>query len=153
MKYTVAHRSGLAAHVESSYRSSAASHIREHVWCPCSVHLTRRCDRVENLKFIGLTQNMDELLGTYRDFQSNCWVNLRIVGQPCGFYRVGESAHTLAARSGASGCAELLTRGATVARALPGRLRAPQRFPPQIGFAWRAGSEPSDSDGLESALL
>jgi hypothetical protein len=22
----------------------------------------------------------------YRDFQSNCWVNLRILGQPCEFY-------------------------------------------------------------------
>ena len=24
--------------------------------------------------------------GPYRDFQSNCWVNLRILGQPCAFY-------------------------------------------------------------------
>ena len=22
----------------------------------------------------------------YRDFQSNCWVNLKILGQPCEFY-------------------------------------------------------------------
>ena len=24
----------------------------------------------------------------YRDFQSNCWVNLRILGQPCEFYLI-----------------------------------------------------------------
>jgi hypothetical protein len=39
-----------------------------------------------NLKFTGLTQNLGQLQGSYRDFQSNCWVNLRILGQPCEFY-------------------------------------------------------------------
>jgi hypothetical protein len=41
-----------------------------------------------NLKFTGLTQNLGQLYGSYRDFQSNCWVNLRILGQPCEFYLV-----------------------------------------------------------------
>ena len=43
-----------------------------------------------NLKLTGLTQNLTQNLGQlegpYRDFQSNCWVNLRILGQPCEFY-------------------------------------------------------------------
>jgi hypothetical protein len=39
-----------------------------------------------NLKFTGLTHNLGQLYGSYRDFQSNCWVNLRILGQPCEFY-------------------------------------------------------------------
>ena len=39
-----------------------------------------------NLKFTGLAQNLGQLEGSYMDFQSNCWVNLRIWGQPCEFY-------------------------------------------------------------------
>jgi hypothetical protein len=39
-----------------------------------------------NLTSTGLAQNLDPLLGSYRDFQSNFWVNLRILGQPCEFY-------------------------------------------------------------------
>jgi hypothetical protein len=39
-----------------------------------------------NLKFTGLNQNLDQFQGSYRDFQSNCWVNLRILGQPCEIY-------------------------------------------------------------------
>jgi hypothetical protein len=42
--------------------------------------------RPRNLRFTGLTQNLGQIEGSYRDFQSNCWVNLRILGQPCGFY-------------------------------------------------------------------
>ena len=42
--------------------------------------------RGSNLKFTGLTQNLGQLYGSYRDFQSNCWVNLRILGQPCEFH-------------------------------------------------------------------
>ena len=38
------------------------------------------------MKFTGLTHNLGQLYGSYRDFQSNCWVNLRILGQPCEFY-------------------------------------------------------------------
>jgi hypothetical protein len=41
---------------------------------------------VENLTFTGLTQNLGQLWGSYRDFQLNYWVNLRISGQPCEFY-------------------------------------------------------------------
>ena len=46
--------------------------------------------RGQDLKFTGLTQNnygptLTPLL-KYRDFQSNCWANLRILGQPCAFY-------------------------------------------------------------------
>jgi hypothetical protein len=39
-----------------------------------------------NLEFTGLSQNLGQLEGSYRDFQSNCWVNLQILGQPCEFY-------------------------------------------------------------------
>jgi hypothetical protein len=38
-----------------------------------------------NLKYTGLTQNLGQLYGAYREFQSNCWVNLQILGQPCEF--------------------------------------------------------------------
>ncbi len=39
------------------------------------------------MKLAGVTQqNLGQLYGPYRNFQSNCWVNLRILGQPCGFY-------------------------------------------------------------------
>jgi hypothetical protein len=38
------------------------------------------------LKFTGLTQNLGQPYGSYRDFQPNCWVDLRILGQPCGLY-------------------------------------------------------------------
>ena len=41
--------------------------------------------RTANLKFTGLTQNLGQLQGSYRDFQSNFWVVLRILGQPCEF--------------------------------------------------------------------
>ena len=41
-----------------------------------------------NLKSTGLTQNLGQLRGSYRDFQSNFWVNLRILGQPCEFYLI-----------------------------------------------------------------
>jgi hypothetical protein len=44
-----------------------------------------------NLKFTGLTQNLGQLQGSFRDFQSNCWVNLRILGQPCELYLLGLS--------------------------------------------------------------
>ena len=35
-----------------------------------------------------------------RDFQSNCWVNLRILGQPCEFYLVGRRLRARAAGAG-----------------------------------------------------
>ena len=38
------------------------------------------------MKFKGLTQNLGQLRCSYRDFHSNCWVNFRILGQPCEFY-------------------------------------------------------------------
>jgi hypothetical protein len=53
--------------------------------CSC-VDTTTRTAHSRNLKFTGLTQNLGQLEGSYRDFQSNCWVNLRILGQPCEFY-------------------------------------------------------------------
>jgi hypothetical protein len=33
---------------------------------------------MRNLKFTGLTQTLGQIAGSYRDFQSNFWVNLRI---------------------------------------------------------------------------
>jgi hypothetical protein len=37
-------------------------------------------------KFTGLTHNLGQLYGFCRDFQSNFWVDLQFVGQPCEFY-------------------------------------------------------------------
>ena len=37
--------------------------------------------------------------GAYIDFQSNCWVNLRILGQPCGFYLLGDARAALQPRA------------------------------------------------------
>ena len=45
-----------------------------------------KCPSPKNLKFTRLTQNLGQLKGSYRDFQSNCWINLRILGQACEFY-------------------------------------------------------------------
>ena len=46
--------------------------------------------RGRDLKSTGLTQNNDGPTLTpflkYTGFQSNCWANLRILGQPCAFY-------------------------------------------------------------------
>jgi hypothetical protein len=42
-----------------------------------------------NLKFTGLTQQLGQLHGSYREFHSNCWVNLRILDQPCAFHLPG----------------------------------------------------------------
>ena len=40
-----------------------------------------------DLKFTGLTQNLGHLCGSlYSDFQSNCWANVRILGQPCDLH-------------------------------------------------------------------
>ena len=39
-----------------------------------------------NLEFTALAQNLGQLYGSYMDFQSNFWVDLRILGQPCEFY-------------------------------------------------------------------
>jgi hypothetical protein len=36
-----------------------------------------------------------QLSGSYRDVQINCWVDLRILGQPCGFYLVGAATSGL----------------------------------------------------------
>jgi hypothetical protein len=35
---------------------------------------------------------MGQLYSYYRDFQSNFWVKLRILGQPCGFYLLAGAA-------------------------------------------------------------
>jgi hypothetical protein len=43
-----------------------------------------------NLKFTGLTQNLGQLGGSNWDFQSNFWVNLLILGQPCEFYLISD---------------------------------------------------------------
>ena len=66
------------------------------IWADCGARLSemfavRIKDRAgvwwsRNLKSTGLTQNLGQLQGSYGDFQSNCWVNLRILGQPCDFY-------------------------------------------------------------------
>jgi hypothetical protein len=43
-----------------------------------------------SLRFTGLTQKLGQLFeGAYRDLQSNCWVSLRMLSQPCGFYLSG----------------------------------------------------------------
>jgi hypothetical protein len=69
-----------APHMHLTF-SSRETHIdlcASHVF----VYLT-----VSNLKFTGLTQNLGQLYkGSYRDFHSKCWVNLRILGRPCDFY-------------------------------------------------------------------
>ena len=33
----------------------------------------------------GLAQTLGQICDSNRDFQSNCWANLRILGQPCAF--------------------------------------------------------------------
>jgi hypothetical protein len=47
---------------------------------------TRALTAVQNLTYPGLSQNIGQLEGSYRDFQSNCWVNLLSLGHPCEFY-------------------------------------------------------------------
>ena len=37
------------------------------------------------VKCTGLVQSLAQLHASYRDFQSNCWANLIILCQPCGF--------------------------------------------------------------------
>jgi hypothetical protein len=39
----------------------------------------------EKVKSTGLAQNLGQLEASSRDFHSNCWANLRILGQPCEF--------------------------------------------------------------------
>jgi hypothetical protein len=74
-----------------------------------------------NLKCTGLIHNLGQLIGifvesgsTNRDFLSNCWVNLQILGQPCEFYLVG-SRPSLADRvlCGELSCASCLAAAAT----------------------------------------
>jgi hypothetical protein len=43
-------------------------------------------NRNHNLKFTGVAQNLDQLQVSDWYFQSNFWVNSRILGQPCEFY-------------------------------------------------------------------
>jgi hypothetical protein len=44
------------------------------------------------VKFTGLAQNLGRLQASNMDFQSNCWANLRILGQPSAFQaRAGRS--------------------------------------------------------------
>ena len=46
-------------------------------------------DAGSNEKFIGLAQLLGQLYDAKRDFHSNCWDNLRILGQPCGCFVSG----------------------------------------------------------------
>jgi hypothetical protein len=46
-------------------------------------------DAGSNEKFIGLAQLLGQLYDANRDFHSNCWDNLRILGQPCGCFVSG----------------------------------------------------------------
>ena len=39
--------------------------------------------RIARAELTGLTQNLGQLQGSYKNFQSNCWVNSRTLGQPC----------------------------------------------------------------------
>ena len=48
-----------------------------------------------HLESTGLTQDWGQLYGYHRDFQSNCCVNLLILGQPCEFYLWGSVALSL----------------------------------------------------------
>jgi hypothetical protein len=70
--------------------TSRPRHIAGGEWEGGGVKIQRKTvgdnQRAHNLKFTGLTQNLDQLSGFYRDSQSNCWVNSRILGQPCEFY-------------------------------------------------------------------
>jgi hypothetical protein len=54
-----------------------------------------------SLKSAGLAQNLGQLYGSDRDFQSNCWANLRILGQPCEFYISYGRIHILCAAANA----------------------------------------------------
>ena len=41
------------------------------------------------VRFTGLAQTLGQLDDSNRDFRSNCWANLRILGQPCEFQVAG----------------------------------------------------------------
>jgi hypothetical protein len=60
-------------------------HVSEHRCVRHAAGWPAACAR-ENLKSTGLAQNLGEPGGSCRDFQSNCRVNSRILGQPCEFY-------------------------------------------------------------------
>ena len=51
---------------------------------------------------------MGQLEGTDRDFQSNCWVNLRILGQPCKLYPCEPAPGELLGRCWTKGDTRLL---------------------------------------------
>ena len=46
------------------------------------------------VKFTGLNKNLGQLQDSNRDFQPNCWANVRSLGQPCEF-QVGGAAEQL----------------------------------------------------------
>ena len=49
------------------------------------------------VKFTGLSKNLGQLQDSSRDFQPNCWANVRSLGQPCEFhfFQVGGAAEQL----------------------------------------------------------
>jgi hypothetical protein len=52
-----------------------------------AVHLN---SLVRSVKFAGLAQNSDQLQASNKDFHSNCWANLRILGRSCEFQVRGD---------------------------------------------------------------
>ena len=63
-----------------------------------------------NLKFTGLTHNLGQLEGFYREFQSNCWVNLqccKLWVNPVNVTLLGERSGT--GITGDDECAEYRT--------------------------------------------
>ena len=63
-----------------NYRAIGQARPRSYNIMPATPAFSALSSRL-NLKFTGLTQNLGQLSGSYRDFQSNFWANLRILGQ------------------------------------------------------------------------
>jgi hypothetical protein len=47
-----------------------------------------RLAAASSLKLTGLAQNLGHLYASYRDSQSNCWVNLRVLGRCPGEFHL-----------------------------------------------------------------
>ena len=84
-----ASRRRLPARARVLRRLGGAASPRLYPWLGGQPGGLHPAPRALNLKFTGLTQNLGQLYGSYRDYQSNFWVNLRILGQPCEFYVTG----------------------------------------------------------------
>jgi hypothetical protein len=83
--------------LRGSENLSAAAPSGNHTMClefsgPFLESLNRKCQsfccersrKLQMHRITWLAQNSGQRLGTNRDFQPNCWANVRILGQPCG---------------------------------------------------------------------